>query len=235
MISVGDIISFGFYDQKCIAAFWFLHEPIEWIVLEVQESEAVLLSLKGLESGRFDSHHSFEGWENSSLREMLNDDFISGAFSPEQLKLLVRSKIETVGFRFHNNRWNQYREQTEDFVYVLSKEEFFRYEQLFNDNGLMDLWDCKATGNALFPEAEGNWPWYLRSGDEHGVDIVRENKIESYPADAYDGDYPCAVRPVIRIRLDVGYDFSKVYGKTLIECNEPITHIDLVDNGATFL
>ena len=26
-----------------------------------------------------------------------------------------------------------------------------------------------------------------------------------------------------------------MYGKTLIECNEPITHIDLVDNGATFL
>ena len=81
MINVGDIVLFGCYDQKCIEDFVFLNEPIEWIVLEVQEKEVILLALKGLEGIRYDLWSSYRGWEHSFLREYLNGEFIESVFS----------------------------------------------------------------------------------------------------------------------------------------------------------
>ena len=116
----------------------------------------------------------------------------------------MRTKNITVGRSCRNNSWYNQKEETDDYVYLLSEEEFKRYEMFFINNESMNLRTCFATDYAVFGKGLPNekWDWYLRSGSKLGVAIVCENAIEYYQADAYDGDYPCAVRPVIRIRLD---------------------------------
>lgn len=76
---VGDIIVFGSYeqdnDQKNGA------EPIEWIVIEKEGSNLVLLSKYVLDGKPYMNEQQITGWETSDLCAWLNQEFLSSAFS----------------------------------------------------------------------------------------------------------------------------------------------------------
>lgn len=89
--NVGDIVSLGYYEQGAIDtwSFRFVNEPIEWIVIDVNTTEAILLCCNGLEALSYDDGECFyRGWRKSSIREFLNGEFVRHAFSREQQELL---------------------------------------------------------------------------------------------------------------------------------------------------
>ena len=59
-------------------------EPIEWIVLDVQEGKALLLSKYGLSAAGYHDTWDDCTWETCSLRTWLNDRFLNWAFSLEE-------------------------------------------------------------------------------------------------------------------------------------------------------
>ena len=128
---IGDIVSLGYYEQRGIDtwSFLFINEPIDWMVVDVNSAEAVLLCCKGLEAIPYDDGECFyRGWSKSSIREFLNGDFVRHAFTREQQKLLIQTINKTTWHNRQNDSLNV--EEIEDLVYLLSAEEFAKYEHV---------------------------------------------------------------------------------------------------------
>lgn len=78
-LRVGSRVVFGSYEQDNDTSDG--KEAIEWVVLDVQGSRALLTSRYVLDGQQFDSHRENVKWENSTLRSWLNSSFLSAAFS----------------------------------------------------------------------------------------------------------------------------------------------------------
>ena len=81
-IRVGDYLTFGTWEQDNNKPNGT--EPIEWLVLEVQGSKALVISRYGLVHTRYSTGNGSQTWYNSNIRGMLNDDFFYGAFTEEE-------------------------------------------------------------------------------------------------------------------------------------------------------
>lgn len=93
-IQKGEYVVFGKYEQD--NSLINGKEDIEWIVLEVQDGKAFLLSRYGLDNQPY--HDSlFEGttWETCTLRKWLNEDFYNEAFSDEDKGRILTTTVET--------------------------------------------------------------------------------------------------------------------------------------------
>ena len=77
----GDIIEFGIYPQGADGSVL----PIEWIVLDVNENEALLISRHGLDCKQYHHERTKITWEYCDLRKWLNNDFIRSAFSIQKV------------------------------------------------------------------------------------------------------------------------------------------------------
>lgn len=83
---VGDIVTFGSYEQDNKLNNG--SEEIKWIVLDVKDQSILLLSKDVLDAYRFNNSWAEITWDDSGIREWLNDTFYYNAFSlSEQLKI----------------------------------------------------------------------------------------------------------------------------------------------------
>ena len=84
-LSVGDIIKFGNYfinDNKT-------KEPIEWQVLEVSNDKALLITKDAIDCKPYNNERRDITWEDCSLRQWLNNEFINQAFSKEEQNEII--------------------------------------------------------------------------------------------------------------------------------------------------
>ena len=83
-IEIGEHVMYGSYQG----------EPVEWRVLDKKDGEILLLSEYGLDILPFDDSGSGSIiWENSSIRNWLNNEFYNSTFSKEeQENILVSAK-----------------------------------------------------------------------------------------------------------------------------------------------
>ena len=101
-------------------------EPVEWRVLDKKDGEILLLSEYGLDILPFDDSGSGSIiWENSSIRNWLNNEFYNSTFSKEeQENILVSSSEgfdennESVSWQSEKPYWHLER-KTEDKVFLL--------------------------------------------------------------------------------------------------------------------
>lgn len=163
-------------------------EPIKWLVLAEDGDKALLISKQALERKRF--HNSFTecGWETSSLRRWLNEDFFSEAFCEKERAAVLKSEP------LPGNR-----------VFLLSKDEADQYFPT------TEVCICGASKHAekngagtCGYAADGThacW-WWTRTTDKSGKKAyyIRNDGEMSYGA--YDVDFGSfAVRPCIWVRL----------------------------------
>lgn len=97
-------------------------EPIEWKILKVEPQRMLILSSFGLAAHVFHDGNAFPGWENSSIREWLNSEFISYAFNEEEQSLLSQEPIKT-----YVDPEGDRTVITQDKVFLLSIEEAEHY------------------------------------------------------------------------------------------------------------
>lgn len=91
-IAVGDIVTFGSYAQDNDRSNGT--EPIEWIVLDVQEGKALLLSKYGLSAAGYHDTWDDCTWETCSLRSWLNDRFLNWAFSADEQSAILVTTVD---------------------------------------------------------------------------------------------------------------------------------------------
>ena len=120
-------------------------EPIEWLVLEVKDGKAFLLSKYGLDRQQY--HHQVfnddsvggrsgaykSTWETCDLRKWLNTVFYNEAFTSEEKDSIELTKVENPDNPEYGTDGGK---DTYDHVYLLSAQESIEYlgREVFIDN-----------------------------------------------------------------------------------------------------
>lgn len=101
-------------------------EPIEWLVLTQDNEKMLVVSKYCLDYMRYpDDWTSNISWENSSLRNNLNSDFITNTFlSEEQQNIVLSQNLNTASKDFYSTIDGN---TTEDKVFLLSIDEVQKY------------------------------------------------------------------------------------------------------------
>ncbi len=191
-VPVGSIYTFGSYPQTHSS------DPIEWIVVECKDGDAMLVSRFALDSVSYHSRSEDVTWETSSVRKWLNSVFYKAAFSPEEQASILDSSCYPDGNPLYNVDAGN---ETTDKVFLLSEGETRMY---FTDEA--DRL-CKPTTYAIQqgayqnPSTGGAW-WWLRTPGYSLKDAASVNSDGSIDLD--DGSVTSTrgtVRPAIWIHL----------------------------------
>jgi len=134
-ISAGDVVLYGNYEQDNVVSNG--KEPIEWIVLEVDDGRALLISKDILTTYTYHNNESAVTWEKCKLRPWLNSTFLEEAFSEEERGFIVMSDVETGSVhQKHNSSISGgfvYTAEplpacsTTDMIFILSMDEVMEY------------------------------------------------------------------------------------------------------------
>jgi len=192
----GDVITFGHYEQDNITDNG--KEPIEWIVLEVADGKAWLMSKYCLETVIFYPVRVSMYWAESDLRAWMNGDFLNAAFSPEEQELIQTTTVKNTDP--HGRRGA--RADTEDKVYLLSKDEVLHFMPEMADRVAYPTEYVKAQGCTL-GDALGSCRWWTRTPGARDRDMCGmrvDGRISEYGMQ--DVDWPGnTMRPVIWIAV----------------------------------
>ncbi len=155
--NIGDIVVFGLYEQNNDNGDG--PEPIEWIVVEKENTQAMLVSRYVLLMGQCTQDETYVTWDNCTLREWLNKDFLYEAFDSSEREhiplVTVKAHDNDV---YHTNGGND----TYDYIYILDDLEAARYFP-GNDSRLAYPTECaKNQGIYIDPDRGTTW-WWLRS------------------------------------------------------------------------
>lgn len=192
----GDYVVFGAYEQDNNTSNG--KEDVEWLVLEVQDGKALVISKYALDCKPYNTIYKDVTWETCTLRKWLRNDFLGSAFSTEE-----KAMIPTVAVSadknpdYSTNPGNA----TQDQVFLLSITELDKY---FSSDSARQ---CKPTdyavANGAWENDSGNCCWWLRSPGDYQSDaalVDSDGSVEEYGLPVYNADY--AVRPALWIDLN---------------------------------
>lgn len=138
---VGDSVKFGLYEQDDNLSNG--KEEITWIVLDIEGNKALLISKYALDCQPYNSFDTDVTWEECSLRNWMNDEFLNFAFNGMCQELICSSTLSAD----NNPRYSiDPGEATNDKVFLLSITEANR---LFTSN------EARLCGVTPFAKARG--------------------------------------------------------------------------------
>ncbi len=188
-LEAGDIVTFGRYEQDNDTGNG--PEPIDWIVLDIKDGDALLLSMYVIDVRTY--HHSIKyvTWEECSLRSWLNNDFCHSAFSDAEQADIVETTLDNPeNPHFHTNGCRE----TEDRIFLLSIEEADRYFPYDADRATSYTAYAAAQGDSLdrwWLRSPGSFRTYAACVRGDGV-ILHGGEISTMPG--------VGVRPALRLR-----------------------------------
>ena len=197
-INEGDTLTFGNYCQR----------PIEWRVIEVSNNKALLITKDAIDCKPYNNEFEDITWENCTLRQWLNNEFINQAFSKEEQNKIILTNLSNP----NNARYGAWGgNNTQDKIFLLSIDEVKKYFKDIEDR------ECKPTNYAKKQgawtddkeEYLGNCRWWLRSPGEYQNEAAHVygdgNVIDfGYRVDGFNlinGKKGEAVRPALYINL----------------------------------
>ncbi len=200
-VAVGDILTFGRYEQDSNLNNGM--EPLEWIVLDYDETEnkALLLSRFGLDAKPYHREDTTITWENCFLRSWLNGAFLETAFTEEERHAILKTDVDN-SKRQGNSGWNtDGGSNTMDQFFLLSYQEV---SEKYFMNG--ESRTCKVTPYAISSgvyTSNGNGWWWLRSpgrSQNYAARVVSDGSLGN---GVVNFDRGC-VRPACWLKLDSG-------------------------------
>ena len=195
-IKKGDTVKFGFYEQDNNTTNG--KEEIEWIVLNVEDNKALVISKYALDCQQYNTSYTDVTWEKCTLRKWLNDSFLNTAFgSKHQEQISSVSVSADKNPKYSTNPGNA----TTDKVFLLSITEAEKY---FSSDSARQ---CSATAyvkaqGAYTSTSNGNCWWWLRSPgySQNLAAYVNYDGSVNYNG-LYVGSDLGAVRPALWINL----------------------------------
>ena len=188
--TVGDYLSFGVYEQDNNTSNG--KESVEWRVLAIEGGKALVISKYALD---YQPYHLGEieiTWEDCTLRQWLNNDFLNAVFSASERKAILTTTVSPdKNLDYEVKPENS----TRDKMFLLSLSEVNKY---FFSNGQRQ---CELTKYAHPNGEEGDTGyWWLRtqSSDPHASCGVRSNGELGSSAIRN----VCGVRPAMWIDLN---------------------------------
>ena len=146
---------------------------IRWIVLDVNNGIATIITKKIITNQPFNSSGGDTSWETCSLRQWLNGDFYRRCFDEKEKERIALIRHDSIDITT---------EDVSDYVYLLSTDEVKKFLPDSINRGLGTWWwlrtTCEITSRACYIHDFGN--------------IM----ITGYYVDNYIG-----VRPVMQIKI----------------------------------
>jgi hypothetical protein len=100
---------------------------MKWIVLDISEGRALLLSKKAQAEAAYHSELKAVTWENSALREYLNSQYFTEVFTQaERANISLSTVINNDNSAYGTDGGND----TQDYIFLLSTEEARKYSSL---------------------------------------------------------------------------------------------------------
>lgn len=165
-VKVGDYVFFGAYEQDNNTSNG--KEYIEWLVLDVKDGKALVVSKHALDCKPYDpTYNGKVTWETCALRKWLNNNFINSAFSTDE-KAMIPTVIVPADENpeYSTDPGNA----TQDKVFLLSITEVNKY--FSSDNARQ----CKLTGyasaNGAITWDNGNCHWFLRTPGNSQATVI---------------------------------------------------------------
>ena len=217
-LTVGNVVTFGHYEQDADESNG--PEPIEWIVLDVQDGKALLLSKYVLDAKPYYTEGTDITWETCTLRSWLNDDFLNAAFAEKERSAILLTEVDNSkaqGFDWTTIRLSNLAvsgNNTQDKIFLLSWAEAEKYlETAVRDSDNPDKVYPKAqaapteyaarNGAVAYKTAEGDaaWWWWLRSPGSMQLIAANVSSDGSLSRSRVDGERGC-VRPAFWLNLE---------------------------------
>lgn len=202
----GGEVTFGRYKQKYKSDDG--PDAIAWIVLDVQDGKALLLSKYALDVKPYNTEIMDITWEQCTLRSWLNNEFFMTAFNENEQSAILTTHVDNSRAQ-GNSAWDiDGGNDTEDRIFLLSWHEVF--DLYFTSNSDRK---CVVTGYALENNAwtvgsdnVNGWPtgaWWLRSPGftQMNAASVAQNGASSHYY-VHCNDY--VVRPALWVKLESG-------------------------------
>ena len=191
----GDYVLFGAYEQDNNTSNG--KEDIEWLVLEVKDGKALVISKYALDCQPYDTSYTDVTWKTCTLRKWLNNNFINAAFSANEKAMIP---TVTVSADKNPDYSTNPGHAAQDQVFLLSITEVNKY---FSSDSARQ---CKPTDYAVASGADvynGKCWWWLRSPGfdrTYAASVYSEGGVNERGDSVNDGYY--AVRPALWIDLN---------------------------------
>ena len=149
-LAVGDTYSYGVYEQDNVLDNGY--EPLEWQVLAVNKSKALLISKYAIDVLPYHEDGTNVSWSESTIRNWLNSSFINLAFTDAEKEALVTTTMNPDASRD---------DRVYDKLFLLSESEAMTYFKADSDRiaeaTTYTLSHCSAYG-----EQHTACLWWLR-------------------------------------------------------------------------
>ena len=176
--TIGNIVTLGAYEQDNNRENGA--EPIEWIVLDVEGSKALLLSRYGLEAMPFNTYSKKITWCRSSLRQWLNYNFFKKAFTVQERERIPAVTVQNPGTEAYVYSYGC--DDTQDTIFLLSYAETLAYLPHPEDRAARAT-DYAVANGAYRDEETGNSWWWLRSpgvDNTNACGVRTDGRISGY-------------------------------------------------------
>lgn len=202
LLQTGDIVTFGAYEQDNIRSNGT--ERIEWLVLDVQKSKALLLSRYALDSHPYNDVYGATNWADCTLRSWLKDVFLKTAFTQEEKSSILMTEVDNSTSQ-NNSEWNvKSCKNTDDMIFLLSYADTDRYfaDQTARVCTPTDYAVSEGAGARTLDDGitDAAW-WWLRSPGESSNQASFVNFDGTRYTNAVGNEY-LSVRPALWIDLE---------------------------------
>ena len=218
-VKAGDTVTFGVFPQEENGKD---QTPIDWIVLDVQDGKALLISEYGLDARpcvKISDYRNLKDvtWEDCELRSWLNETFLSAAFSEKEQAAILETEVDNSSAQGFSEWPTVGGNNTKDRIFLLSYAEANRYFGVTPDSSDNVAARTSPTAYAFktgeqftktdtekTSEGKSAVDWWLRSpGKEqiNGALVTDKGTLSGLATANYPG---CYVRPVMWVSLDSG-------------------------------
>lgn len=192
---VGDCITFGSYEQDNQTDNG--KEPLEWIVLDVQGDQAMLLSKYCIDTVIFYPERVAMYWGISDLRTWMNGEFLQETFTKGEQACILTTTVEND----NPHGMKGAGADTLDQIYLLSKDEVLHFFPEMSDRVAYPTEYAKSKDCTVDP-VTGSCRWWTRTPGARKMDICGmrlDGRISSYGMQ--DVDWPTnTMRPVMWVQ-----------------------------------
>ncbi len=211
-IGFGTRITLGRYEQNGVESDGA--EDIRWIVLEVQDGRALLLSELVLDAEPYHNRKEDVTWETCSLRSWLNQDFWDAAFSEEEKSAVLLTETDNESFSGRGNVTGG--NNTLDHVFALSAEEKDRYLSQDRIAACMVTEYAQDRGTAIDKNlGSAEWWWLRTPGTLQSHALGSDNRSGDVGRNVKDSSG--GVRPAVWVDTD-----SPVFRSALEKAAQPL-------------
>lgn len=209
-LAIRSTVVFGSYEQDGDKKNG--KEPLEWVVLDVQDGKALLLTSKIIDYPE-NSMNAKIVWNKSKIRNWCNETFYKVAFDKAEQKAILTTEVHTP----ENPYFLRGGCDTKDKVFCLSMDEVLHYFEHRGEIGqeFIDILDpianpevtpvakTKAVKRGDITAFDEHLSWWLRdTGYEYDMAIIYNDNILGGSMLSFYGCYYEGIRPAVWVEID---------------------------------